>query len=369
MNGERKMEYIGQIFTGGWEKRNYRPEEIMERLKEITAIVPLSKVIIGWNTDPETYRIAGRWLHSRGMKMLLWLPVFSEIGELLRADDAIDINGNQIGNLALQEGENFAFYCPSSERNIQNVFSVYENRFSGCGFDGIFLDKIRSQSFVSGKSGILSCCCRRCGSEYAKLGFSIGNFRKSYAGKGDHLFDIRGEDGLDYLDSGTEAYFAAKEKIIADSVNRICRYFRSMDMEIGLDLYAPLLSRTVGQNYELISREADFIKPMLYRRTEAPAGIGYEYEMMRKALPAAEGYGELKTDEDFLRRQLHAFSNLPVKKYPGLEVNYRSDIARTDPEYVRRSLQIFAESGMDGAVLAWDLMLAPDSHLAAVKQI
>ena len=35
----------------------------------------------------------------------------------------------------------------------------------------------------------------------------------------------------------------------------------------------------------------------MYRKTEAPAGIGYEYEMMRKALRESGGYEDLCFDE------------------------------------------------------------------------
>ena len=140
-------------------------------------------------------------------------------------------------------------------------------------------------------------------------------------------------------------------------------------MQTGLDLYAPLLSRFTGQNYELISKEADFIKPMLYRKTEAPAGIGYEYRLLKQSLPHTQNYPEINTDLSFLHSQLSEFADLPCRKYPGIEINYREDIARTDEQYVRESLKAVKESGMDGAVLAWDIMLAPDSHIEVLKEI
>ena len=364
------MKYIGQIFTGGWHQKNYTSDEIIHRLAEITEAVPLEKVIIGWHIDPELYRKTGAWLHEHGMKMLLWLPVFSETGEMKEADNALDLYRQKIGNLALQEGENFAFYCPSSQRNIQNVFDLYDECFSGCGFDGIFLDKIRGQSFVAGKEGILSCCCEKCEQVYEEHGFSLPRFRKLYEEKGDRLFASRGyqkQKGFLYAEKETEDYFRIKEEIIAASVNRIARHFKEKGLEVGLDLYAPLLSRTVGQNYRLLAEEADFIKPMMYRKTEAPAGIGYEYETMRKALKDSRGYEDLRFDAAFLKGQLDEFRDLPVGKYPGIEVNYRKDIARTDPAYIRESLEVFRSCGMEGAVLAWDLMLAPDSHLEVFR--
>lgn len=78
-----------------------------------------------------------------------------------------------------------------------------------------------------------------------------------------------------------QRFIEVKEQIIADSVCEIAEYFRCRGLIVGLDLFAPVVSRLVGQNYALITRNADFIKPMLYRRTEAPAGVGYELSLLK----------------------------------------------------------------------------------------
>ena len=366
------MEYIIQIFTGGWHTANYTPESIIEKLDAVTSLLPVRKVIIGWNTDEKTYKDVGDYLHRKGIKMLLWLPVFSETGELFPHDAALDIFKEEIGNFALQEGENFAFYCPSSPRNIRNVFAVYEKYFAGCPFDGVFLDKIRTQSFAAGVNAVLSCGCERCRKIHLEKGLDLSRFEKEFAEKKDHLFDMNGYDskrGFLFKEKDTEAFFRIKSEIVSDSVRTICRYFKEKGLETGLDLYAPLMSGIVGQDYDSITSEADFIKPMMYRKTEAPAGIGFEYALFRNHLPETEGMPEFAYDEDFLRSQLNTFRHLSCGKYPGIEVNYREDIARTNPEYIRSTLCVFRECGMDGAVLSWDIMLAPVSHLEAVSSL
>ena len=366
------MEYIIQIFTGGWHTANYTPENIIEKLETVTSMLKVRKVIIGWNTDSEIYQKVGNYLHEKGIKMLLWLPVFSETGELFAHDAALDIFGQEIGNFALQEGENFAFYCPSSPKNIQNVFSVYEKYFSGCPFDGVFLDKIRTQSFAAGVNAVLSCGCEKCRRIYLEKGLALSSFEKEFTEKKDHLFDMDGYDpehGFLFKEKDTEAFFRIKGEIVAESVRTICRYFKDKGMETGLDLYVPLMSGIVGQDYDSISAEADFIKPMMYRKTEAPAGIGFEYSLFRENLPETEGMPEFTYDDDFLKSQLDTFRHLSCGKYPGIEVNYREDIARTSPEYIRSTLSVFKECGMDGAVLSWDIMLAPLSHLEAISSL
>ena len=362
------MEYIAQICTGGWTQQNYTAEEIIARLEKITEMIPLKSVIIGWNTDRSLYEKTGKWLHEHGVDMLLWLPVFSETADLKEADEAVDLWNQSSGRVELSKGENFSFCCPSSGRNIQNTIDIYEEYFSGCGFDGVFLDKIRTQSFAGGVSGVLSCGCELCQIEAMKRGFSLERFRLAYEKKKDRLFDVHGYDpdkGYVFANPMMSAFLQTKSRIVADAVNGLCRYFRQKGLIVGLDLYAPLFSPFVGQDYELLACEADFIKPMMYRKTDAPAGIGYEYNVLKNALPEAEGYEMPDMDRKFLTDQLNTFRNLPIKKYPGIEINYREDIARTDPEYIRESMQTLRECGMDGAVLAWDVMLAPDSHLEA----
>ena len=94
------------------------------------------------------------------------------------------------------------------------------------------------------------------------------------------------------------------------------------------------MAQFVGQDYGILSQHADFIKPMLYRQTFAPAGMGFEYDLMRKAVPGATGYPEFTMDVDFLDSQLKAMAVM--------------------------------RHGFDGAVLSWNIMQAPDSHISCL---
>ena len=133
-----------------------------------------------------------------------------------------------------------------------------------------------------------------------------------------------------------------------------------------MDLFAPLIGRFVGQNYELITSNADFIKPMLYRRTEAPAGIGYEYALFERCAPTAKKPAVPAMGKAFLATQLETIAQVGCERYPGIEVNYLADIARTDASYVRESLSAVKEFGFEGAALCWNVMEAPDEHIDAI---
>lgn len=365
------MEYIIQIFSGGWHSTNYPAEQIINRIKKISSMIPVKKVIIGWSTDHQVYKEVGKYLHSAQIDMLLWLPVFSEVGSIKNGRVAVDVYGNAIGTVSYQKDEDFTFYCPGDEQNLQNVIEVYNEYFAECGFDGIFLDKIRLQSFAVGLNGVISCGCSKCIKKYEERGLDIKLFKQELQRKGDRLFYVAGytaENGYQFENEITEKFFRAKAGVISEAVTKLCRYFKGKDMEVGLDLYAPVISPFVGQNIKTLSQEADFIKPMMYRMTNAPAGIQYEYDSMRNSIPKAKGFSSLNADTNFLYEQLNSMREAKCKIYPGVEVNYREDIARTNPGYIKESLREFKRSGMDGVVLSWDVMLAPDSHIEAVLQ-
>ncbi len=365
------MKYILQIHTGSWHDAHDRPEDIIRKIRSISSKIPVGKVIIGWNTDASVYQKVGAFLREAGIRMFLWLPVFSEVSKIAETDEALDIFGNRILPPAAQEGEGFVFDCPSSRRNIRAVKDIYEKFFSGCGFDGVFLDRIRTQSFLADVSGVLSCGCGRCRKAFLEKGTDLDEIRNAYELKKDSFFDMAEypPDGQFRLeDEAAQRFFEAKEGIIADAVTDLCRHFKGKGLTVGLDLFAPAVSRFVGQNYPMITKEADFIKPMLYRRTEAPAGIGYEYALFEKHAPGARGRWKLPPDEELLETQLEAAGHAACKTYPGIEVNYHAELVRTDPGYIRESLAAVRNHGFEGAVLCWNVMQAPDAHTEAAVQ-
>ena len=348
------MRYILQVFTGGWDKTNYSTEEILCRLKQLVPKMPVEKVILGWYPDRELYRPIGEYLHENGVEMLLWMPVFAELGDHVPMKPASDLWGRVLGTAAEQEGENFAFCCPTDEGNLRAVTAVWEKDFAGAGFDGIFLDRVRTQSFVGDAEGVLSCGCENCRQVYLSHGVDLDEVARAYDSDKNAFFRADSELLRRFLD--------AKQEILAKSISYLCREFKSRGLQVGLDVFAPLMSAFVGQSMSLLAKDADFLKPMLYRCTFAPAGIGYEYEELRRCAPGA-GYPDIVTDEAFLMGELEALKGLPCRMYPGIEVNRRDDIAPTDADYVRRSLAVFCESGVEGATLSWDVMLAPDAHM------
>ena len=361
--------FVVQVSLGGWHSPDYTAEQIIHRLDTVGQLIPVEKVIIGWSLDKEIYRSVGDYLHARGIKMLLWLPVFAETEEVCDNTPAVDLWGRVPANYDLAAGEGFRFNCPTDPQNAANVVAVYDRYFSDCGFDGVFLDRIRTQSFVSGVSGVLSCGDESCAAHFAAEGVPLDTVRAEWEACGDIFFSVTGytpESGFTFENPVAAAFFKAKGHIVSNAVAAIADAFRARGLEVGMDLYAPFMAPFVGQDYAILAAHADFIKPMLYRRTFAPAGMGFEYDLLRKAVPAAAGYPEFEMDVAFLESQLTAMEPYACAKYPGIEINWRKDVVPTSPDYVTESLDAVMRHGFDGAVLSWNIMEAPEAHIACL---
>lgn len=300
---QQEAGYIVQASLGDWHSPDYTAEQIIGRIDTVSRLIPVQKVIIGWSQDKEIYRQVGAYLHERDIRMLLWLPVFAETEEVCENSPAVDLWGQVPANYDLAAGEGFRFNCPSDPKNAANVVGIYDQLFSDCGFDGVFLDRIRTQSFVSGVSGVLGCGCPLCAERFAAEGVDIQSVKSEYEAKGDAFFSVSGytpADGFSFENPVAAAYFKAKGHVVSASVAAIADSLRSRGLEVGMDLFAPFMAPFVGQDYAILAKHADFIKPMLYRQTFAPAGMGFEYDLLRKAAPNATGYPDFKMDVDFL---------------------------------------------------------------------
>lgn len=363
--------YVVQVSLGSWNHPDYTAESIVNRLDSVCSLIPVEKVIIGWSKDKEIYKEVGDYLHAKDIKMLLWLPVFAETEEVAKNSPAVDLWGQVPANYDLTAGEGFRFNCPSDPRNVKNIIGLYDRLFADCGFDGVFLDRVRSQSFVSGVSGVLSCGCPLCEERFRAECVDLDIVRAQWEARGDAFLSASAYDpvkGFTLADPVASAFFKAKGRIVSGAVASIADSLHARGLEVGLDLYAPFMAPFVGQDYAILSEHADFIKPMLYRETYAPAGMGFEYELLKKAVPGALGYPTLEMSLEFLESQLEALAPYPCAKYPGIEINYKPVVAPTSPEYVKESLRAIRTHRLEGAVLSWNIMEAPDSHIACLRK-
>ena len=335
--------YIVQVSLGGWHSPDYTAQQIIDRIDAVGSLIPVKKVIIGWTLDQDIYRQVGDYLHGKQIQMLLWMPVFAETEEMCDNSPAVDLWGRIPANYDLAAGEGFRFNCASDPQNAANVVDIYDKYFRDCGFDGVFLDRIRTQSFVSGVGGVLNCGCPLCAEKFAAEGVDLEAVKAEWEALGDRFLSVTGyspAEGFTFENPLAAAYFQAKGHIVSGAVAAVADSLRNRGLEIGMALFAPFMAPFVGQDYAILARHADFIKPMLYRQTFAPAGMGFEYDLLRKAVPGATGYPEFTMDLPFLHSQLEAMEPYDCAKYPGIDphlsgICHRIAGSRDEPSFKR----------------------------------
>ena len=92
--------------------------------------------------------------------------------------------------------------------------------------------------------------------------------------------------------------------------------------------------------------------------------LSKEYPILRNVELTCKGNNILTIL--LLLRIINVFEPYACGKYPGIEINYREKVAPTSPEYVTESLDAVLRHGFDGAVLSWNIMQAPDSHISCL---
>lgn len=389
-----KSEIIIQIFTGGYQKQEATYEQIEAKLRPILEQIPVTAVLIGWSVDQELYRKTLELVHQYQTELYLWLPVLSEVGLLRPASLLRDCEGKEVKSYQLKESENFEFYCPGEAVNRNNVIDIYETYFSDIGFDGVFLDKIRYGSFANGLSGVFSCFCSACMKRYQERGLDtrglMGEMHKLMQGMEEYqhtpLNITAYQNGTyQFQEPVWEQFFELKADFIHEALQEITTYFRAKKMKIGMDVLSPFLGYFVGQDYRRLKELTDFMKPMMYRVTAAPAGLPFEYESILTATIKEHRNGDQRAagirfedilgiskgmrgrfDLDFVKAELAYLEALDIPIYCGIEVNKIDEIAPVTPEYIKENINQLEAVNINGFVLSWDILSAPDTNIEAV---
>lgn len=373
-----------QVFTAGFGEEVIEFESIKKKLNVLYEHFPIDSIIIGWGDNKKIYCDAYEYLNSMNTKMLLWFPVFSELEYFKKFQHVVDFRGNEISDYKLKKGESFEFYCPTNSDNLNNIRNIYEAVFGDIPFDGVFLDKIRYPSFANGIRALFSCFCPNCRKEMEKCGIDSERLMHEISvitGESPEFelknaIRIRQNPNFSYLFENPlwKGFFGFRNNVIHRVVKELYEYFKEKNMIVGLDVFAHSIGYFVGQDMNLLADCGDFIKPMYYRKTMAPAGLPFEMDIFKRVFDLSEnclksGYGSNKTyPYDLAFDELMNLSeiNNKIPIYPGFEINRNESISPIYPLYVKESLELVKKSNLNGVVLSWDLNNAPEDNLAAV---
>jgi len=373
------MELSVQLFTGNAVTPAQTDiQEIINKLNRIYERTEISGAYIGWNKDAEIHSIA-ELLKDNGTDIYLWLPVFSELSLLAEFEPLIGIDGRKIKKLYNPADEElFSFCCPANPKNIEIAIDVFEKHYENSKnyakgmFDGIFLDKIRFPSFIGGLSTVTSCYC-----DYCRSHFDLPEKNELSAESMENPMGITAYEDLCYkMNPGYRKLFDYKAKAIYNSLEHLCSYFREKGLKICLDLFAPFIAFFVGQDYHRLLKLADIVKPMLYNKTNAPAGLPFEINTYTKAfdsneenaiarkvhlLETVDYYGNFIEKEVDGIKEVIVRNGFDTKLHVGIEINYVKDIAHVTEKYIKES--IASVKNADGIIASWNLSTMPLSNI------
>ena len=345
------------------------------------------------------------------IKTYLWYPVLADIlvfkieqEQAVEAFDGLYGYGKNGCWDKLGEGEeDFLFLCPNDEQNIRKIFNQYQNKIVESGFDGVFLDRIRFPSPSNGLKTLFSCFFKSCQNKFhSTYGEDLENYR--YQAKA--VFEKFKTIDINYfrncqsfsdfiIQDNLEKFYDFRKQNIYQVVKIFANKAKQMGKLVGVDLFAPSLAPLVSQNYQLLAKTCDWIKPMIYCHTSSPAGLPLElYCFMRAILninPALDE-GQLIREisriigvnlptqindllkngvsEDIICSEMQRIKELDLTEsvniYVGLEAVQIPGLCNITEKILKKYLKSVTEADVKGMVLSWDLLKIPDENLKFV---
>lgn len=382
-----------QIYLGAGRGRGVSADRILEALPPARHI---DELIVGWSEEPELYQWLRAYTRRHGIRLWIWFPVFAEHpeGEGLRPQINI-ATGRPFETTCFDGDEQFGFFCPTDEQLPQTLLSRFDAVYGDVHPDGVFLDRIRFPSMAqNGLESLFGCHCQACVRWYEENGLPAAVLADCYQRIRSRGLDmsclnplgIVGYQRGNYSFSDLEfsLLLSLKCRRITRTLSALIAGFRERGLKIGLDLFPPFLAPFVGQDYCALSSLADLIKPMLYRLTDTPAGMGFELRQMAEAL--SYGRTELaearlayfrklismkEGDDGFYRGELEAVKDCREATggrgqfLPGLEVHTAAGRPAFQAQDVRHTVQMVRDAGFDSRVACWDILSADKAYVNA----
>ena len=367
----QNLRYTLQVNTGSFAHTAASASEIAAKLDRCFDRIDVVRVIYGWSPDRALNEEVTAYLAKRGVDKYLWLPIFCEIHDPQASDAFVDIQG--AGNHMLDglcQGESFDFVCQSSERNIDHAIRVYHDMTDALPVEGVFIDRIRYASAANSVRDLYGCWCPRCRQRYQEAGVDVPRIQELARLNSTAPFMPAAVRGCvyQYENPDIDALMRVKRETIGRAAQRLCAHFRAAGKKIGIDTFASGVADFVGQDLEALGGMVDFIKPMAYLRTQAPAGVPFEVGALGEEIAGrmARLGGAEPCSMDAAIRQIKALMDTGASVAPGIDVNRIDPICSATPQYVLTYLRRLEEIGCDQAVLAWDAMRMSDEVLDAI---
>jgi hypothetical protein len=369
------------------------PAEARGRLGDAFQHINLREVLLGWDLDPRIIEACAEECTRHGAELYLWQPILSGHGSF-RVDPAwrvIALDGNPAGGA--DEKAKFTFMCPNRADVLDSALASLTTALATGSFQGVFLDRIRLPSPSVDFARHFGCFCDACGEAAARSGLDLFAARESLveqlrspAGRRRALSTLLAPHGAadDIPDGSFQRLLDFRLQSISAFVKAIASTLAAQDLKVGLDCFAPTLTRMVGQDLAALSRQANWIKVMTYARAFGHASLPFELISFADWLVAAGGETEASALECLAQaagwtlpgsREVIRAGGLPAsilteelrrgrsqgasRLLAGIELLEIPDVSRLDRRQIRTDAEAVQAGAPEGVVLSWDLWHMP----------
>lgn len=365
------MKYILQLHTGPKNEPLFLKDAILNKIKYITDRLNVESIIYGWSMDKELNTSISSLCDTQNVEQILWLPVFAEIQDDKKSDRLIKIANGIESNHNFYGSDSFDFVCPSSSANLEEVVNFVNYFMKYTNIKGVMLDRIRYASGAAGVQNMLGCWCENCRKIYADAGVNLQYFLENsgHFKINDFLPDDLKGFVYEYKNIHIDSLMKVKREIINKQVSVLCDEFKRKGLFVGIDTFSPAIADFVGQDIIALGKKADFVKPMVYLRTSAPAGIPYELDSLGKEVSSrintlwGENCKEIATNVAQIKKLLEAGINVT----PGIDANAIKGICSSDPDYIRQYITELENIGCSKVVLSWNIMEMSDEMIKSLE--
>lgn len=392
----------------------HKNDNLKNKLATAKEALNLDALMIWSDIDKKDLDLVREICRDFKIKTYLWYSILADISgfkveqkQAVETFDGLRGYGKNGCWDKLGEGEeDFLFLCPNDEEHIRRIFDQYQNKIKESGFDGVFLDRIRFPSPSNGFELLFSCFCKSC---LKKFFNNYGEDLESYRNQVKTFFKNFKTIDVNYLQTcqslsdviirdSLEKFYDFRKQNIYQVLKMFADKAKQMGKLVGVDLFAPSLAPLVSQDYQLLAKTCDWIKPMIYCHTSSPAGLPLELYCFIRAIldnnPTLDE-GQLIREisriigvdlptqiNDILKngisehiicsemQKIKEF-NLPEKVdiYVGLEAVQIPKVCNIDRSILKKYLESFIKTDTKGIILSWNLLKIPDENLKLAGDI
>ncbi|HAP55256.1 MAG TPA: hypothetical protein DCQ16_04935 [Spirochaetaceae bacterium] len=401
-NAARKSKKIAiQLMISPGQMEKFSENEIVERLDFSLEALEPDELILSIHEDyGDLARKIVEHCGGKNVNVSLWTMVFADrAASLSRLPLVRDFKGREgYGAIAAWNGmgkgdEKFLFCCPSAMLDDDKGILRAVEAAQEIGAQGVFLDRIRYPSPANGLEYLGACSCSACTKAfYRDNGMDWPDLVREMVN-----WAACGREGAVKFRDAHKPAREFRAKMVATAVSRYSEAVHGAGLRVGLDLLAPALSDIVGQDYALLSRNADFIKPMLYCKASAPAGLPLEFRLLMEGLSrsgvetsrARQFVAELSGIEDEHLKAVQLGGSFPAglaasqmsraKREADGRNDHRADvyagIELVDHEDYETKINEAARDAYlealsrENIALCWNILYIPRNHIMAVAKL